>query len=100
MIADDYYAREADRIARGPQLYGGNAQVASLRAFKRYHKDATTDITDLWGRTRWMTHTQAAIHGVLLRSGTSGERTSMSAIASEVGGCVSTVSRAILKIAS
>jgi hypothetical protein len=97
---DDYYAREADRIARGPQLYGGNAQVAALRCFKRYHKDSTTDITDLWGRTRWMTHKQAAIHGVLLRSGTSGERTTMSAIASEVGCCVSTVSRAIWKIAS
>jgi len=101
---DRYYAGLSDRNDRieasRPHYYGGNAQVAALRCFKRYHKDATTDITDLWGRTRWMTHKQAAIHGVLLRSGTSGERTTMSAIASEVGCCVSTVSRAILKISS
>lgn len=94
----DYYAREADRIARGPQTYGGNAAVASLRTFRRYHKDATVDFVSTDGVLHWMTHKQMRVHGILARLAVSGSPSTVRAIAAEARACPSTVSRAILKL--
>lgn len=98
---DRYYATMSDRndrIARSRhQTFGGDAAIASLRCFKRYHKDARTDIYDVSGRLRWLTRKQAAIYGLLMRQATSRERITMSEIARETACCTSTVSRAITK---
>jgi hypothetical protein len=69
---EDFYAREADRLARGPQVYGGNASVASLRCFRRYHKDARFEYVDRAGFRRWMTPTMMRIEAVILRIGSVG----------------------------
>lgn len=94
---DAYYARQADREARLPQVYGAPVEVASLRAFRRYHKDARVDTYDLMGHLRWMTQKQARIYGLLMRQAVSGERITMTKIAAETLVCPSTVSRAVLK---
>jgi DNA-binding MarR family transcriptional regulator len=94
-----YYAREADRQARGPQLYGGDASVVALRCFQRYHKDATQDITDGQGLTRWVSKKQARVYGIIHRTAltTTGAST-MAKIAAEAGVTTSTVSRTIHKL--
>lgn len=93
---DDYYAREADRIARGPQFYGGSAEVAALRCFKRYHPLATTETVDAGGVLRWITQKQSRILAVLMRdAGKPGLK--MRLIADETRTCPSTVSRTLLK---
>jgi DNA-binding MarR family transcriptional regulator len=94
-----YYAREADRQARGPQLYGGDASIVALRCFQRYHRDATSDITDGQGMTRWVTKKQARVFGILHRVAMSATGAStMHAIAVEAGVTPSTVSRTIHKL--
>ena len=102
MIVDEaqaYYARHADAIARGPQLYGGDASVVALRCFQRYHKDSTTDLTDGQGLTRWVTRKQARVYGILHRVALSATGAStMHAIAVEAGVTPSTVSRTIQKL--
>jgi hypothetical protein len=94
-----YYARQADREARGPQLYGGDASVIALRCFQRYHKDSTMDLTDGQGLTRWITRKQARVYGILHRVALSATGAStMHAIAVEAGVTPSTVSRTIQKL--
>jgi hypothetical protein len=103
MKLDSYYAAMSDRNDRidaaRPHVYGGNAQVASLRAFKRYHKDATSDITDGDGLTRWVSRKQARVYGIVHRIALSptGAAT-MAEIALEAGCTTSTVSRTIHKL--
>lgn len=94
---DAHYARLADAIERGPQYYGGDPSVVALRCFRRYHKDATVDLQDGFGRGRWVTRKQARIHAVLLRAAVAGTTISMQAVARETRVCPSTVSRAVLK---
>lgn len=69
---DRYYANLADAQARGPQTYGGDVAVASLRCFRAYTKDARTWIVDRNGTTRWMTAKMMRIEAVLLRIGSVG----------------------------
>jgi hypothetical protein len=88
------YQKEADYR---DTFYGGNASVAALRCFRRYHKDARLELVDQAGSLRWMTQKQARVHAILMRQAVSGERITMTAIAAEVLACTSTVSRAILK---
>ena len=70
--SDDFYAREADRIARGPQLYGGDAAVASLRCFRGYHRDARWATVQRAGIDRWYTDTMMRVEAIALRVGTVG----------------------------
>jgi hypothetical protein len=98
MIADDYYAREADRIARGPQLYGGNAAIVSLRCFKYYHPDQGSWLTNPEGLEKWVGPKTARIYAILHRKGFGGSRTTMSAISSEAMCSRSTVSRGIVRL--
>ena len=93
-----YYSREADRLARGPQLYGGDPSIVALRCFRRYHADALEIIRDGDGRQRWMTPKQMRIQALLARAEVSGQRTTMHAIAKEACVRPSTVSRTILKL--
>lgn len=95
---DDYYAREADRIARGPQLYGGNAAIVQLRCFKYYHPDQGSFLTDPEGRERWLGPKASRVYAILHRLATSGERSTMTSIANEAMCCVSTVSRAVTRL--
>lgn len=92
----DYYAREADRQARGMQLYGGNAAVVELRCFKYYHPDQGSFLTDLSGRDRWLGPKASRIWAIAHRS--AGTQTTMTAIAQEAMCCVSTVSRALTRL--
>ena len=95
---DDYYAREADRIARGPQLYGGNADIVKLRCFKYYHPDQGSWLTNPEGLAKWVGPKTARIFAILHRTATSGTRTTMIAVALEAGCCTSTVSRAVQRL--
>jgi hypothetical protein len=73
--------------------------VISLRAFQRYHKDATRDIIDGDGMTRWVSQKQARVQAIVDRVAMSpGGHTTMRAIALEAGVTPSTVSRCILKL--
>lgn len=71
-FTDDYYAREADRIARGPQNYGGDAAVAALRCFRGYHKDARWAPVMRGGKARYYTDAMMRVEAVALRVGTNG----------------------------
>lgn len=95
---DSYYAREADRIARGPQLYGGNAEILKLRCFKFYHPDSGSWLTDPDGRSRWLGPKMSRVYAILHRHAGSGQRVTMKAVAGEAMCCTSTVSRAVTKL--
>jgi hypothetical protein len=96
---DSYYAREADRIARGPQNYGGDPKIVALAAFRRYHKDATYDLPDAEGVLRWVTRKQMRVHGIIARISLSPDgRAKMIDIALEAQCSTATVSRTILKL--
>jgi hypothetical protein len=99
---DRYYSSLSDRNDRieasRPHVYGGNAQVASLRCFMAYHKDARTQVMDIQGRSRWLTHKQVALHGLLARLAVTGEHTTIRAVALEAHVAPSTVSRFMLKL--
>jgi hypothetical protein len=94
---EQHYVRMAEAIERGPQTYGGDPSIVALRCFRRYHKDATVDLQDGFGRDRWITRKQARIHAVLLRHAVAGTPVTMQAVARETRVCPSTVSRAVLK---
>ena len=94
---DAYYARLSDARDRGPQTYGGNTAVASLRCFMRYTPGSHVDFIDAFGTTRWLTHKQMRVHALLMRALVGHEGTTMRALADEALVCPSTVSRAILK---
>ena len=70
--SDAYYVRMAEAIERGPQTYGGDAAVASLRCFRAYHKDARFHVQDVDGRQRWLTPTMMRVQAIALRVGTVG----------------------------
>lgn len=95
---DSYYAREADRIARGPQLYGGNAAIVKLRCFKYYHPDMGSWITTPEGKDKWIGPKTARILAILHRE--QGHRVTMTSISSEAKCSTSTVSRAVVKLQS
>ena len=95
---DDYYAREADRIARGPQLYGGNAAIVHLRCFKYYHPDQGSWMTAPNGKDRWLSPKMSRVYGILHRFADSGQRMTMTAIALEAMCSTATVSRAVQKL--
>jgi hypothetical protein len=96
---DSYYAREAERIERGPQNYGGDPKIVALAAFRRYHKDATYDLPDAEGVLRWVTRKQMRVHGIIARISLSPDgRAKMIDIALEAQCSTATVSRTILKL--
>ena len=97
---DDYYAREADRIARGPQLYGGNAAIVGLRCFKYYHPDSGSFLTDPGGRDRWLGPKASRVYAILHRTAGSGQRVTMTQVASEAMCAPSTVSRVVTRLQS
>lgn len=89
-----------DRIdAARPHVYGGSIEVASLRAFRRYQKDATWDIPDAEGILRWVTRKQMRVYGIIARISLSpGGTAKMVDIAHEAQCSTATVSRTILKV--
>ena len=91
-----YYARQADREAKGPQLYGGQ-WTKDLRALFRYHKDALQDI-ELGGKVRMVSHKQMAMAGAIARISVTQERATVTSIAREANCAPSTASRFILKL--
>lgn len=94
-----YYARLSDKQDRGPQLYGGDARIAALRAFRRYHKDARVDMVRQDGRTRWMGQKMSAVYAILHRQGSSGEGLlTEKAIAAEAGCSAGYVSKVIVRL--
>jgi len=95
---DQYYARQADQIDRGPQLYGGKAELVKLRCFKYYHPDVGSWMEDPAGRLRWLGPATSRVYAILHRLSSSGERSTMTAIAAEAMCCTSTVSRAVVKL--
>lgn len=102
MTIDTYYANMSDRLDRieatRPHTYGGDAAVASLRAFRRYHPAARLDYVEHDGTTRWMTAKQMRIHAVVARLSVSQGHLTMRSIALECGVSPGTVSRTILKL--
>lgn len=97
---DSYYAREADRIARGPQVYGGDARVAALRAFRRYDRNATVDMVSQDGKARWMAPKMLRVHAIFHRLAhrTDGGLVTMTAIAAEAGCSVGYVSKVVTRL--
>ena len=95
---DRYYANEADRIDRGPQLYGGNAAIVSLRCFKYYHPDQGSWLTAPDGKERWVGPKTSRIYAILMRDGGTDKLITMAAVAREAFCSTSTVSRAILRL--
>ena len=74
-------------------------RAAALRCFQRYSKNATRDITDGQGLSRWVTQKQARVYGILARVALSATGAStMHAIAQEAMCTPSTVSRTIQKL--
>lgn len=98
---DRYYANLSDRLDRiaatKPQAYGGDASIAGLRCFIRYHKDARQDV-QINGRTRSLTHKQVRMHGLMARLAVSGDFATITALAGEALVAPSTLSRFILKL--
>jgi len=97
---DSFYAREADRIARGPQVYGGpdSPGLIQLRCFKYYHPDSGSWLTNPEGFAKWVGPKTARIYAILHRKGFGGSRLTMSAISTEAMCSRSTVSRAIVRL--
>lgn len=96
---DRYYAAMADAIERGPQTYGGDAGIASLRCFRRYTRDSHYDLPDAFGGTRWVSAKQLRVYGIIARIAmTPTGRARMSDIAAEARVCPATVSRTVLRL--
>lgn len=99
---DRYYAAQADALQRKQDRLGhvyGDPSVTSLRCFQRYHKEATRDVVDPWGRTRWLSQKQSRIYAILDRDSSNGARVlKMKDIASEAMASISTVSRTVVKL--
>lgn len=91
-----YYARRADAIAKGPQVYGGPWTV-DTRALLRYHRNALQELT-LGGRLRSLTHKQMAIAGAVARISVTQEHATITSIAKEANCVPSTASRFLLKL--
>ncbi len=94
------YAEQAGFTARPNPFMGLNdPKAAGLRCFRRYSREATVDITDLGGYTRWLTQKQSRIYAILDRDSSNGNRVlKMKDIASEAMVCISTVSRTVVKL--
>ncbi len=74
-------------------------RAAALRCFQRYSKNATRDITDGQGLSRWVTQKQARVYGIIARIALSPSgAATMTAIAQEAMTTTSTVSRTIHKL--
>ena len=85
---------EAETFVRERPTVGLNdPEVASLRAFRAYHKDARVGYVG----GKWVTKLQARIHAVADRQASSGEPTTIRDIAREVLASPSTVSRTLEK---
>ncbi len=73
---DQHYASISDMLDVKPtnpvEVYGGNAAIVGLRAFRGYNKDARYEYRDVSGVLRWMTPKMMRIEAVLLRVGTVG----------------------------
>lgn len=99
---DRYYAAQADAAQRKEDRLGrvyGDPSITGLRCFQRYHKEATRDIVDPWGRTRWLSQKQSRIYAILDRDSSNGTRVlKMKDIASEAMASISTVSRTVVKL--
>jgi hypothetical protein len=97
---DSYYAREADRLARGPQIYGGDARIAALRAFRRYDRNARVDMVGHDGHNRWMAPKMLRVHAIVHRQAMKpeGGLITMGAIAAEAGCSVGYVSKVVVKL--
>ncbi len=98
-----HYMQVADRNARveasKPQVYGGDLAIAGLRAFIRYHKDATQDV-QVGDRMRSLTHKQVAMHGLVTRMAVAGNRSTVTAMAKEANVVTSTMSRFLTRLQS
>jgi hypothetical protein len=93
------YSREADKIERGPQIYGGPVEITSLRAYRAHHKAARLHFMNVDGRTYWMTPKMMRIHAVVSRQATSEKQTTtLHAIASETGVSAGYVSKVIRRL--
>ena len=78
------YVRLEDEIQRGPQNYGGDAAIASLRAFRAYHPKAHISIHNVDGRKIWLTPKMGRILAICQRtSGSSNQMTTIRAMAAE-----------------
>lgn len=92
---------EAQDYVRPESPYMGltDPSTAALRCFQRYSRNATRDITDGDGLTRWVSQKQARVYGIIHRIAMSptGAAT-MADIALEAGCTKSTVSRTIRKL--
>jgi AraC-like DNA-binding protein len=101
-VASRYVAMadaEAFTPAASPFMGLFDERTASLRCFQRYSRNATRDIVDGDGMTRWVSQKQARVQGVIHRLAMSptGAGT-MADIAIEAGCTKSTVSRTIKKL--
>jgi hypothetical protein len=87
-------------VRREPYFMGlSDPRTASLRCFQRYSRNATRDITDGDGLTRWVSQKQARVYGIIARIAmTPSGISTMSDIAIEAGCTKSTVSRTIQKL--
>jgi hypothetical protein len=97
---EQHYARQADAMERGPQVYGGDARIAALRAFRRYHKDAHIEMrANADGRNRWMGAKMLRIHAIVHRQA-HGEKGLIKVhdIAAEAGCSPGYVSKVVVKL--
>ena len=93
------YSREADKIERGPQIYGGPVEITSLRAYRAHHKAARLHFMNVDGRTYWMTPKMMRVHAVVSRAATSdNQMTTLHAIASETGVSAGYVSKIVRRL--
>ncbi len=91
--------QEAVLVRQSPFMGLLDPQVAGLRTFRRYSRDATVDVTDPWGKNRWLSPKASRIYAILHRESSSGTgRTTMREIASEAMVSTSTVSRTVTKL--
>jgi hypothetical protein len=93
------YEREADKIERGPQVYGGPVEITSLRAYRGHHPKARLHFMNVDGRTYWMTPKMMRVHAVVSRQATSEKQTTtLHAIASETGVSAGYVSKVVRRL--
>lgn len=73
---DRHYASISDMLDVKPknpvEVYGGDASITALRAFRGYNKEARYEYTDVAGVVRWLTPKMMRVEAVLLRVGTVG----------------------------
>lgn len=100
-MKQSYYAIEArgHRVDYTKMVLNATGRAAVLSpGWKRYHPtEATVEVIDLDGKRRYLTPTQ---HRVLLATRSLRDTASMRTIAASIGVATSTVSRALLRLAS